>query len=125
MTRSAWLDDEAMALKKLARDFFEKEAASLRDKWEAQQHVDREFWLKAGELGILCPGTPAEYGGGWGTMARDFAVLEGQAWTGEIGMGNQVHPGLVTNHLLAYDSEEQKRRWLPEIAAGRAVARWP
>lgn len=78
MTRSVWLDDGAMALKKPARDCFEKEAAPLQDKWEAQQHVAREFWLKAGGLGILCPRTPAEYGGD-GTMAYDFAVPESQA----------------------------------------------
>lgn len=119
--RSPWVDDEVAALKEMAQRFFEKEAAPLREKWERQQHVDREFWLKAGEVGILCPGVPEEYGGGGGTMAHDFAVLEAQAFTGEVGLGNQVHSGLVAHHLLSYGTEEQKLRWLPPMARGELI----
>lgn len=119
--RSPWVDDDVAALKEMAIRFFEREAAPLREKWERQQQVDRAFWLKAGELGILCPGVPAEYGGGGGTLAHDLAVLEAQAWTGEIGMGNQVHTGLVAHQFLAYATEEQKRRWLPLMARGEAI----
>jgi alkylation response protein AidB-like acyl-CoA dehydrogenase len=119
--RSPWMDDEVAALKDMAREFFDREAAPQRDRWERQQHVDREFWRRAGEVGILCPGVPEVYGGGGGTMAHDFAVFEAQAASGEIGLGNQVHSGLVAHHLLSYGTEEQKRRWLPKMAAGELI----
>ena len=66
--------DELALLRDLARSFFEREAVPNHERWHAQHHVDREFWLKAGELGLLCASVPEEYGGGGGTFAHD-AVL--------------------------------------------------
>ena len=54
MYRSLWIDDEVAALRDMARKFFDTEGAPNRDRWEQQQHVDREFWLKAAKLGLLC-----------------------------------------------------------------------
>jgi alkylation response protein AidB-like acyl-CoA dehydrogenase len=120
--RSAWADDDVIALKEMATKFFETEALPHRERWAAQKCVDREFWYKAGELGLLCTSIPEEYGGGGGTLAHDFAVMEAQAACGESGFGNQVHSGLVAHYILAYGSEEQKRRWLPGMASGELVS---
>ncbi|MDT5210327.1 MAG: acyl-CoA dehydrogenase [Mycobacterium sp.] len=120
--RSAWADDDVVALKEMATKFFETEALPHRERWAAQKCVDREFWFKAGELGLLCTSVPEEYGGGGGTLAHDFAVMEAQAACGESGFGNQVHSGLVTHYILAYGTEEQKRRWLPGMASGALVS---
>jgi alkylation response protein AidB-like acyl-CoA dehydrogenase len=118
---SPWVDPEIADLRSMARKFFETEALPNRERWEAQKCVDREFWLEAGKLGLLCAGIPEEYGGGGGTVAHDFAVLEAQASVGESGFGNQVHSGLVAYYLLEYGSEEQKRRWLPGMASGELI----
>ncbi|MDT5079260.1 MAG: acyl-CoA dehydrogenase [Mycobacterium sp.] len=120
--RSAWADDDVIALKEMATKFFETEALPHRERWAGQKCVDRDFWYKAGELGLLCTSIPEEYGGGGGTLAHDFAVMEAQAACGESGFGNQVHSGLVAHYILAYGSEEQKRRWLPGMASGALVS---
>jgi alkylation response protein AidB-like acyl-CoA dehydrogenase len=120
--RSAWADDDVIALKEMATKFFETEALPHRERWAAQKCVDRDFWFKAGELGLLCTSVPEEYGGGGGTLAHDFAVMEAQAACGESGFGNQVHSGLVTHYILAYGTEAQKRRWLPGMASGKFVS---
>jgi alkylation response protein AidB-like acyl-CoA dehydrogenase len=120
--RSAWADDDVIALKEMATKFFETEALPHRERWAAQKCVDRDFWYKAGELGLLCTSIPEVYGGGGGTLAHDFAVMEAQAACGESGFGNQVHSGLVAHYILAYGSEEQKRRWLPGMASGALVS---
>jgi alkylation response protein AidB-like acyl-CoA dehydrogenase len=120
--RSAWADDDVIALKTMATKFFETEALPHRERWAAQKCVDREFWYKAGELGLLCTSVPEQYGGGGGTLAHDFAVMEAQAACGESGFGNQVHSGLVAHYILAYGTEEQKRRWLPGMASGALVS---
>jgi len=119
--RSAWVDDEVAALKDMAGKFFATEAAPHREKWEKQQYVDREFWRKAGALGLLCAAIPEEYGGGGGTIAHDLAIFEAQAAAGESGFGNQVHSGLVAHYLLTYGSEEQRKRWLPGMATGELI----
>jgi alkylation response protein AidB-like acyl-CoA dehydrogenase len=120
--RSAWADDDVIALKTMATTFFETEALPNRERWAAQKCVDREFWFKAGALGLLCTSVPEEYGGGGGTLAHDFAVMEAQAACGESGFGNQVHSGLVAHYVLAYGTEKQKQRWLPGMASGALVS---
>jgi 3-oxoacyl-[acyl-carrier protein] reductase len=67
--RSAWADDDVVALKEMATKFFQTEALSHRERWAVQKCVDRDFWYKAGELGLLCASVPEEYGGGGGTLA--------------------------------------------------------
>ena len=119
--RSAWADEDVIALKDMATKFFQTEAVPHRERWAAQKCVDREFWYKAGELGLLCASVPEEYGGGGGTLAHDFAVFEAQAACGETGFGNQVHSGLVAHYILTYGTEEQKNRWLPAMATGALV----
>jgi alkylation response protein AidB-like acyl-CoA dehydrogenase len=120
--RSAWADDDVIALKEMAIKFFQTEALPHRERWAAQKCVDREFWYKAGELGLLCASVPDEYGGGGGTLAHEFAIMEAQAACGESGFGNQVHSGLVAQYILAYGTDEQKQRWLPGMATGELIS---
>ncbi|TAM66426.1 acyl-CoA dehydrogenase family protein [Mycobacterium sp.] len=119
--RSPWVDDEVAGLKEMATKFFAIEAVPNRGRWERQKHVDRDFWLAAGRLGLLCASIPEEYGGGGGTLAHDFAIFEAQAECGDSGFGNQVHSGVVAHYLLAYGTEEQKLRWLPKMATGEYI----
>ncbi|HEY8638307.1 MAG TPA: acyl-CoA dehydrogenase family protein, partial [Solirubrobacteraceae bacterium] len=74
--RPAWSDDDIEAFRELARTFFEKECAPHEERWCEQQHVDREVWRKAGDLGLLCPSIPTEYGGGGGTFAHEAVLAE-------------------------------------------------
>ena len=41
----------------------EKEVAPHNERWEKEGKVDRELWLRAGEMGLLCIDFPKEYGG--------------------------------------------------------------
>ncbi|MFF2553995.1 acyl-CoA dehydrogenase family protein [Nocardia sp. NPDC058058] len=118
---SPWVDEEVTALKQMATKFFEAELMPNQERFESQKYVDREFWNKAGELGLLCASIPQEYGGGGGTVAHDFAVFDAQYGLGDSGFGNMVHSGLVAHYLLAYGTEEQKQRWLPGMAGGAIV----
>jgi acyl-CoA dehydrogenase len=117
----SWYDDETAALADLAASFFTREVVPHLDRFDRQQHVDRELWHKAGEIGLLCCSIPQEYGGGGGTLAHDIVVLSEQVRATDTGMGIIVHSGMVAHYLLAYGTEEQKRRWLPGMATGRLV----
>jgi long-chain-acyl-CoA dehydrogenase len=119
---SPWKDDEVLALGEVADKFVATELVANREKFEHQHHVDREVWLKAGELGLLCCSIPEEYGGGGGTFAHTLAVIEASARIGDSSWGHGVHSGIVAHYILAYGTEEQKRRWLPKMATGEYVA---
>ncbi|GAA4395351.1 acyl-CoA dehydrogenase family protein [Tsukamurella soli] len=118
-SRSA--DAELAALHDLASRFAAAAGTPNVDQWRRQQHVDRAFWLEAGELGLLCCGVPAADGGGGGTVAHDFAVLDALVRAGLSPAPVQVHSVVVAHYLVRYGTDEQRARWLPEMAAGRMI----
>lgn len=113
---------EMIAVRETARSFFAREALPNLARWAEQRHVDRDFWKAAGALGLLCMAVPEVYGGGGGTVAHDLIMLEEQIHVGEPGFGNIVHSGIVAPYLVEYGTEDQKRTWLPQMAAGEVIA---
>jgi len=119
--RPAWSDDDVEAFRDLAHAFLRKECAPHEERWAEQQHVDREVWLKAGEVGLLCPSIPTEYGGGGGTFALEAVMAEEQIRANAPSLGTAVHSTIVAHYLNSYGTEEQKQRWLPGLASGELV----
>jgi acyl-CoA dehydrogenase len=118
---SEWMTDELQALRDVARQFFEREAAPQMVKWSEQRYVDREFWVKAGQVGLLCPTVPEEYGGPGGNILHQVAITEEQSRVLEKGWGNNVHSGVVTDYILKYGGQEQCERWLPSMVEGTVI----
>ena len=118
---SEWMTDELQALRDVARQFFEREAAPQMAKWSEQRYVDRGFWVKAGQVGLLCPTVPEEYGGPGGNILHQVAITEEQSRVLEKGWGNNVHSGVVTDYILKYGSQEQCARWLPSMVEGTVI----
>jgi alkylation response protein AidB-like acyl-CoA dehydrogenase len=108
--------------RKNARRFFQEEVIPHREAWEAQQHVDRKLWKRAGELGMLCMHLPEEYGGA-GAADRLFNVvfMEEQAYAGDSGFGAAVHTDIVSNYIMNFGTPEQRQQWLPGMASGDIV----
>lgn len=110
--------------RKSVRRFFAEEVVPHREAWEAQQHVDRKIWSRAGELGLLCMQVPEEYGGA-GASDRLFNVvmIEEGAAAGDSGFapGATVHSDIVANYILNFGNDEQKRKWLPKMAGGEVI----
>lgn len=121
-SRPDWMTDELQAVRELARDFFAKEVTPNIDRFIGQHHVDRDLWTKAGQAGLLCMSIPEEYGGGGGTFAHEAIMIEEQARAFDTSWGVSLHNAIVAHYLLAYGTEDQKRRWLPPMAAGEVVS---
>lgn len=120
VTGSELLGDEVSMLAELARKFFAAEFAPNAARWRAQGRIDRWFWTRAGELGLLAASLPEEYGGG-GSHAHMAAVLLEQGRAGDASWGVSVH-NYVCHYILAYGTPDQKSRWLPRLASGELVA---
>jgi alkylation response protein AidB-like acyl-CoA dehydrogenase len=119
--RPSWSDDDIEAFRNLAARFFAKECAPNEPRWGEQQHVDRDVWRKAGELGLLCPSIPTEYGGGGGTFAHEAVMAEEQIHQLAPSLGTSVHSTIVAHYINSYGTEDQKQRWLPKLASGELV----
>jgi long-chain-acyl-CoA dehydrogenase len=107
--------------RKSVRRFFAEEVVPHREAWEAQQHVDRKLWNRAGELGMLCMNMPEEYGGAGADRLYSVVMLEEQAHAGDSGFGFAVHSDIVANYLNNFGNAEQKKRWLPGMISGERV----
>ncbi|ODQ96378.1 acyl-CoA dehydrogenase family protein [Mycolicibacterium holsaticum] len=121
-TRPSWATDEIADLYDMAWDFFSSEIEQQSEEWSRNKCVDREFWLRAGKLGLLCASVPEEYGGGGGGFLHHAAIASAYARTGDKSWGNAIHSGVVADYLVAYGTEEQKQHWLPRMATGEVVA---
>ncbi|CAN7620685.1 acyl-CoA dehydrogenase family protein [Variovorax sp. LjRoot175] len=117
-----WMTEELEMLRDSARRFFERECVPNETRWRAQHHADRDIWTKAGAAGLLCASIPEEYGGGGGSFLHEAVICEEQMRAMAQSFSNNVHSGIVAHYLLAYGTEEQKRRWLPRMASGELVA---
>jgi alkylation response protein AidB-like acyl-CoA dehydrogenase len=91
--------------------------------WEAAGIIDRSLWQVAGEAGLLCPQVPDEFGGIGGDFRFNAIVLEELGYSGFAGPATDfsVHSDVCCGYLLSYGNEEQKKKWLPRMAAGHAV----
>ncbi|MGI8748918.1 MAG: acyl-CoA dehydrogenase family protein, partial [Deinococcus sp.] len=78
-----------------------------------------------GELGIMGAQTPPEYGGsGLDTVTFALIIEEIAAVDGSLCLTVASHNSLCQGHLLAAGSEEQKQKFLPDLAAGRVLGAW-
>jgi alkylation response protein AidB-like acyl-CoA dehydrogenase len=120
--RRTIFEDEHDQFRQTARTFFEKECVPHADAWEEQGHVDREVWLKAGELGLIGWEMPEEYGGADITDFRFNAILNEEYWaTGTVGIGLGVQNDILAGYFRNLTTEEQKQRWLPGFVSGELI----
>jgi acyl-CoA dehydrogenase len=103
------------------RRFIEREIAPYHARWEKDHVVPRRVWLAAGEAGLLCPAIPDEYGGGGGDRLHSAIVMEELARAGATGPGFSLHSDIVAPYILAYGTEQQRRRYLPRMARGEII----
>ncbi len=116
----AWSTPELATFRDQVARFFAVEVSPNMERWTKRGYIDRETWLKAGELGIALPDVPEEYGGGGGDFRHLAVVLEESGYAAESAFGVAVH-AIVAQYILAYASNQQKRRWLPRMTAGELV----
>ncbi|MCO8098516.1 acyl-CoA dehydrogenase family protein [Acinetobacter indicus] len=103
------------------RKFYEKEVLPNTEKYEQQQHVDRDLWNKAGELGLLCTTMPEQYGGSGVDRLYSMILIEEQAYAGDSATGFSLHSDIVANYIHNFGNEQQKQYWLPKMATGEVV----
>lgn len=103
------------------RRFVEKELVPHHAEWERAGVVPREIWRRAGEVGLLCPNMPEEYGGAGGDWLYNVVVIEELARAGITGPGFMIHSEMVVPYIAAWGSESLKRKWLPKMVSGEAI----
>ncbi len=118
--RRVFREDHNM-FREQARRFVEREITPHLHEWEKQGIVPKEVWRKAGEMGLLCSTVPEEYGGAGGDYGHSAVMIEELARANATAVGFTTHSEIVAPYLIAYGSEEQKLKWLPEMVSGNMI----
>lgn len=119
------LTPEQQAVRDLAREFAAKEVDPIVEETDEAQRFPKELFQKAGELGFLGILIPEQYGGsGLGYVEYFLIINEISKVDPSVGLSVAAHNSLCTNHIYKFGTEEQRMRWLPELASGKKLGAW-
>ena len=115
------LGPEERTVRDTVRDFARNEIAPGAASRDEEERYDRGIFDRAAELGITGLPYPEEFGGAaMSTLAWSLAMEEVAAADMGMAISLSVHV-LAQLPILAHGTDEQKRRWLPDMTAGREM----
>lgn len=113
--------EDHRAFRDAVRRFIEREFSPRVEEFEESGRVERDFWLKCGEAGLLCPTMPEAYGG----PGLDFtfnAILNEEFTYAMMADSITLQTDITMPYILHYGSEEQKAELLPRMLSGESIA---
>ena len=117
------LSEDEDLFRSSVREFAEGE---LRPRVEAMEHaakIDPDVINQCFELGLMAIETPEEYGGAGSSFFNAIVAIEELARVdASVSVFVDVHNTLCTNAFLRWGTEEQKKKYLPQMAASRVGA---
>jgi alkylation response protein AidB-like acyl-CoA dehydrogenase len=117
------LSEEEELFRASVREFAEGE---VRPKVEAMEHagkLDADIIRHCFELGLMAIESPEEYGGAGSTIFNAIVAIEELARVdASVSVFVDVHNTLVTNAFMRWASDEQKKKYLPQMAESRVGA---
>ena len=93
--------------------------------WDEAQHFPVDLMRELGAQGFLGVFIPETYGGaGLGYQEYVSVIVEIAKVCGSIGLSVAAHNSLCTGHIYYNANEEQKRKYLPNLASGEWIGAW-
>ena len=116
-------DEIHLMIKNTVLDYIENEVVPKIDEIEVKKEgVTVELIRKAGELGLLSSDIPEEYGGEGGDKVTSMLITECVSGGGSFATAFGAHTGIGTLPIVFYGNEEQKKKYLPELATAKKIA---
>lgn len=117
------LSREHEDFRRTVREFAESRIAPHVAQWDREHHFPVDVVREMGDLGLFGLTAPEEYGGAGADFTSLCVAIEELGRVDQsIGITLQAGVGLGINPIVAFGTEEQKERWLPDLVAGRALA---
>ena len=117
------LTEEEELFRASVREFAEGEVRPLVEQMEHAGKLDPNLIRQCFELGLMAIESPEEYGGAGSTIFNAILAIEELARVdASVSVFVDVHNTLVTNAFMRWATEEQKKKYLPQMAEGRVGA---
>ena len=116
------LSEEERMVRDTARQYAQEQLFPRVLSAYREERYDPEVVREMGELGLLGPTIPEEYGGaGLGYVAYGLITREVERVDSGYRSSMSVQSSLVMHPIFAYGSEAQRRKYLPKLATGALV----
>jgi alkylation response protein AidB-like acyl-CoA dehydrogenase len=117
------LTAEQELIRDTVRTFARERVAPVAAELDLESRFPYELVAELGELGLMGLPVPEEYGGAGGdTVSYAIAIEELTRIDSSVAITVAAHTSLGTTPILLFGSDEQKERWLPDLAAGKRLA---
>ena len=114
--------EEHEMLRSMVQDFAKNEVEPIAQELDEKGKFPRQLVNQMGELGLLGIPIPEKYGGsGMDTVAFTVAMIELAKADASLAITMQAHTSLGTMPIVLSGSEEQKLKYVPDLASGKML----
>jgi len=119
------LTESQKAVQDLAQSFAEKEMRPVVMKYDESQDFPFEIVSKLAQLGFMGITVPDELGGAGLTELEAIVIIEELAKVDpSVALTVASHNSLCTGHIMAFANDDQKKKYVPDLASGRKLGAW-
>lgn len=119
------LTSEQKLFQKTIHEFCEKEIKPLAKKIDQEEYFSWELYKKMGKMGLMGMTVPKKYGGsGIDRVSYMIALEEISRVCGSTGITVEAHNSLGVGHIFEKGTEAQRKKYLPNLLNGKAIAAW-
>ncbi len=116
------LTDEQKMLKEMVTKFAQEKIGPVASDNEKNHRYPADIIKEAGELGLMGVAYPTEYGGaGMDYVSYFLTVEEISRWCASTGVIVSAHSSLVCDPIYRFGTEEQKKKYLPDLLSGKKI----
>ena len=119
------LTSEQKLFQKTIHEFCEKEIKPLAKKIDQDEYFSWELYKKMGKMGFMGMTVPKKYGGsGIDRVSYMISLEEISRVCGSTGITVEAHNSLGVGHIFEKGTEAQRKKYLPNLLNGKALAAW-
>jgi isovaleryl-CoA dehydrogenase len=116
------LGEDVNALRDMVHRWSQDRIKPIAAQVDQTNAFPNDLWTEMGELGLLGITVPEEFGGaGMGYLAHVIAVEEIARASASVSLSYGAHSNLCVNQIKLNGTDEQRRRYLPDLCSGKAV----
>ena len=116
------LGEDVNALRDMVHRWSQDRIKPIAAQVDQTNAFPNDLWTEMGDLGLLGITVPEEFGGaGMGYLAHVIAVEEIARASASVSLSYGAHSNLCVNQIKLNGTDEQRRRYLPDLCSGKAV----